>query len=251
VVERVTKVAGSTLETVAGRRVLRGASSVTPLFTVDQVAPAHPLPDDGTLHVVLFRVSGRAAGLLVVDILDIVEVEAKIDTLTCRQPGLRGSLVLGDRVVLVLNPREIVQAASPEWVELQVPEVAGARVLVADDSPFFLQHITDMLAETGYIVHRANDGAEALDMLLRAKGGFDLVVTDLDMPRLDGFELVERMRTDSDLKHIPVIAVTSLLSTEARQRARDVGIDEYSVKLDREALLERCRHLIEHGREGE
>jgi two-component system chemotaxis sensor kinase CheA len=251
-VVRLQKASRAELETVGGRRVLRGPKATTPIFTVDQAIPAQPLPDNDSFYVVLFRLGKRELGLLAADVADIAEMNADFDTETHRRPGIRGSTVLGDRVMLVLDLREIVLAVAPEWKEPEEARDAGGpprrRALIVDDSPFFLNHIAGMMEEAGYQVTKAENGAAGLNLLTRDPDGFDIVLTDIEMPVLTGFEMVERMRSNPALRKIPVIAVTSVLGAEAQRRGKDVGIDEYSIKLDRDDVLERCRRLLERGR---
>lgn len=251
-IERLQRVRRDELEVVGGRRVLRRDRDTLPVFSVDQAAPCEPLPQGmDPVHVAQFSLRGQSMGLLVAGLIDVVEVPAHIDTVVHRQPGIAGSVVHGDRVVLVLDLREIVRAVEPAWaasVDAAGENGDGDKVLVVEDSQFFLDHIAGMMEEAGYQVAKANDGAVALEMLERSPDRFDLVLTDIEMPRMDGFELVTRMREHPGLSQVPVIAVTSLMGPEARRRGQDAGIDEYSIKLDRDHLLERCRHYAEHGR---
>ena len=90
----------------------------------------------------------------------------------------------------------------------------------------------------------AVDGAEAYE---RARNGeFDLVVSDVDMPRMSGFELTAKIRQDKRLSHLPVVLVTALESREDRERGIDVGADAYIVKssFDQSNLLDIIRRLI-------
>jgi two-component system, chemotaxis family, sensor kinase CheA len=251
-VERIEKVGASQLALVAGRQVLRMGTASIPVFTLDQAADTRPLPEREQLYAVLFELGGRRMGLLISEVLDIVTAVADIDQLTHRQPGISGSLVHGDWVVLLADLRELVYAAAPEWQQALAQATPAAtdrrRLLVVEDSPFFLNHIAAMLEEAGYEVAKAENGAVGLEILVRNPERFDLVVTDIEMPVMDGFEMVERLRAKPELSTVPVIAVTSLMGPEARQRGTAAGIDEYSIKLDREHVLERCRHLLEHGR---
>ncbi len=251
VVERIEKLRPSAVSTVGGRRVLRIGGESIPVFTVDQVADTTPLALDGPLYAVLFRIGGRAMGLLVNDVLDIVTASAAFDQLTHRQPGIAGSVVHEDWVVLLLDLKEIVFTAVPDWepaLSQVTPGGARTRLLVVEDSPFFLNHIAAMLEEDGYEVAKAENGAVGLEILSRNPERFELVLTDIEMPVMDGFEMVERIRAQPALAHLPIIAVTSLMGAEARRRGEAAGIDEYTIKLDREQVLERVRHLLEHGR---
>ncbi len=251
-VERIEKVRASQLGRVGGRRVLRLGKASLPVFTMDQAADTAPLPEREQLYAVIFELGGKRMGLLVSEVMDIVTAVADIDQLTHKQPGISGSLIHEDWVVLLADLRELVFTAVPEWekaLSRTAPVDADAkRLLVVEDSPFFLNHIAAMLEEAGYEVAKAENGAVGLEIISRNPERFDLLVTDIEMPVMDGFEMVERVRAIPALSQLPIIAVTSLMGPEARQRGKAAGIDEYSIKLDREHVLERCSYLLKHGR---
>jgi two-component system chemotaxis sensor kinase CheA len=104
--------------------------------------------------------------------------------------------------------------------------------------------LKNILEVSGYDVQTAVDGADALATL--KSGAFDLVVSDVDMPRMNGFELTARVRADKRLGELPVILVTALDSREDRERGIDVGANAYIVKssFDKGNLLEAVRRLV-------
>jgi two-component system chemotaxis sensor kinase CheA len=119
-----------------------------------------------------------------------------------------------------------------------------ATVLVVDDSAVTRTLEKGILEAAGYQVRVAADGAAALDLLQREP--CDLVVTDVEMPRLDGFSLTARVRADDRLRDLPVVLVTSLASEDDRRRGAEAGADAYIVKdaFDQDRLLETIRRLI-------
>ncbi len=251
-VRRVLKVDGSDIRTVGRRRVLQRGREVIPMFTVDQVADTVPLPPEQQRFALVFRFGERDMALLCSQVMDIVELEDDLDRFTYRQPGISGSLYYGETQVLVVDPKELVLGVFPHWGD-DLEDAGDSRdrpsVLVVDDSAFFLDHIAAMMEEAGYQVSRAADGSQALGLLDSAASPFDLILTDIEMPVMDGFDFVTRLRRDPRFQDIPVIAITTLTGRENLLRARDAGIDAFSVKLDREHVLERCRYYLEHGRE--
>ena len=100
--------------------------------------------------------------------------------------------------------------------------------MVAEDSITSRMLLRDILESAGFFVKTAVDGAEALSFL--REGGFDLLVSDIDMPRMDGFELTEKIRGDKALKEMPVVLVTALKSREDRERGMEVGANAYIEK---------------------
>jgi two-component system, chemotaxis family, sensor kinase CheA len=119
------------------------------------------------------------------------------------------------------------------------------RLLVTDDSFTTRELLRSILQSAGYDVTTAVDGQDALDKL-RADGGFDLVVSDVEMPRLDGFGLTTAIRADAELMRLPVIIVTSLHSDEHKRRGATAGAQAYIVKsqFDQSNLLAAVRDLL-------
>jgi chemotaxis protein histidine kinase CheA len=132
------------------------------------------------------------------------------------------------KVQLILDTAQLVRRAYP-GVQLADPEAAATtvaglsgRALVIDDSRAIREAMTSMLAREGWIVDVAEDGARAWQMASQLR--YDLVVTDLEMPALSGFDLIARLRNEPRLAQIPVIVITSRASPENRRRARDLGV---------------------------
>ncbi len=104
----------------------------------------------------------------------------------------------------------------------------GLRILVADDDAWILRMVTTVLQKRGYEVRTAVDGQEALEMALREPP--DLVITDVMMPRLDGWQLVRKLRARPEFAFVPMIFLTALGSDEDRIRGFKLGADDYLPK---------------------
>ncbi len=117
-------------------------------------------------------------------------------------------------------------------------------ILVAEDSITARTLLKNILEAAGYRVETAVDGLDAFGKL--QGGGFDLVVSDVDMPRMNGFDLTARIRRDRELGETPVVLVTALESREDRERGVDAGANAYIVKssFDQSNLLETIKRLI-------
>jgi two-component system chemotaxis sensor kinase CheA len=163
-----------------------------------------------------------------------------------RATHLAGASVLDDgRVVGVLNAAELVRRVQPTALRAQA--MPSARVLVADDSLTTRAAVKGLLELAGYQVIAASDGEEALQ-LLRDQGAA-LVISDVQMPRLDGLGLTRRIKGDPALRATPVILVTSLDAPEDRLAGLEAGADGYLVKreVERGRLLELVRQLLPGG----
>jgi two-component system chemotaxis sensor kinase CheA len=164
-------------------------------------------------------------------------------------PGYLGAAILGDRrIALVLDPIHLMKTpmkASTGQLTSQEPEARRKRVLVVDDQ-FAARELQRSILETaGYEVGVARDGRDALRQIDQA-AELDLVLTDIQMPEMDGFELLEAIRADQSHSSLPVVVVTTLADEDSRRRGASAGADAYVVKqdFDQEALLETIERLV-------
>jgi len=161
-----------------------------------------------------------------------------------------GTLTGNGDVIMVLNPSDLVDTAMRgslehlPYVASQVELAKVLRVLVVDDSITTRSLEKSILEHAGYKVSVAVDGKQAWDML--QEQAFDLVVTDVEMPEMDGFELTALIKQSERLKRLPVIIVTSLTREEDRKRGIEVGAEAYIVKgqFETKALLDVVGQLI-------
>jgi two-component system chemotaxis sensor kinase CheA len=167
-----------------------------------------------------------------------------------RTAGYLGAAILGDGgILLILDPAFLIrQAAAPSAAARgDAPEATAGppRILVVDDQFTVRELQRSILGAAGYSVDTACDGREALDALAH-RGAFDLVVTDLQMPGMDGLELVRTIRADAERSELPVIIVSSQGTAEDRARGAGAGADAYIVKdeFDQRALLATVGELI-------
>jgi chemosensory pili system protein ChpA (sensor histidine kinase/response regulator) len=146
------------------------------------------------------------------------------------------------KVQLILDPAQLVRRVYPDAPSeardaSSAPMVLAGRALVVDDSRAIREAMTSMLGREGWIVDVAEDGARALQMTRQLS--YDLVVTDLEMPELGGFDLIARLRKDDRFKTTPIVIITSRANPEHRRRARDLGVRALVAKpITRRKLLE-------------
>ena len=143
---------------------------------------------------------------------------------------------------------EIVQTINPEWFAdhalsetIEVEEGEVPTILIVEDSNFFRNQVRNYMEDAGFNVLEGEDGVEALEVLEEHVDEITMVVTDIEMPNMDGFQLTERIRQNARFSHLPVIALTTLAGDEDVAKGKAVGIDEYHIKLDKERLME-CVH---------
>ncbi|MDA8418377.1 MAG: hybrid sensor histidine kinase/response regulator [Desulfobacteraceae bacterium] len=240
-ISRIEKISRRQLEVTGGRLNMQYRGVSLPLFGIEEAARVAPVNTEAAqLSVVVFPFGGKEIGILVSEVIDIVSFSAAIDDTTHKQPGIMGSAIIMGRITMLVDLFEVVATVMPEWVKYTQLAAAGPgqgqHILVVEDSAFFRRQICDFVSAAGYQPFSAQDGLEGFAVLEREK--IDLVLTDIEMPNLDGLELTARIRADSRWARLPVIAVTSLSGEAAERRGRKAGVDEYLIKLDREKIIQ-------------
>lgn len=250
-VERIERIQASDIEVVGGKRVIQYRGGTLPLHELSEVAQVKPLPERNQHEVIVFKISGKEVGLLVAPPVDAMEVDLNIDATTLKQTGIMGSIIVGDFTTLMIDMFDIVKTLNPDWfieresltrLSKKAPE--SVTLLFAEDSAFFRNQVKGFFEEEGFKVVAAEDGAKAWDLLEELGDKIQGVVTDLEMPVMDGFELAKKIKTSSKYGHLPVIALTSLASESDIKKGKAAGIDSYEIKLDREQLVSVVRSYM-------
>ena len=241
-ISRLERVRTDQIDSVGGQEVFQYRGASLTLLSLENHIKALTRPKLPRMYVIVFRVGQREVGLIAPQLTDIRRISTDIDTTTFREPGVIGSLVLDGKATRLLDLLELTRDAHADWFRDAAPVEADHRgnaptILLAEDSSFFRKQLAGFLQAEGYNVLACEDGKVAWDVLCHPGKPCDLIVTDLEMPNLDGFALTQRVRNTPSLRHLPVIAVTSLASDEDVEHGKRVGIDEYHIKLDRERLI--------------
>jgi two-component system chemotaxis sensor kinase CheA len=231
-VSRLERIPSESIEFADGRWMVQYRGMLLPLVpasdAIDMAAP-------GERPVIVFSDGGRSMGLAVEEITDIVEDRLEIQT-ESMSPGIIGAAVVGGRSAEIIDIHHFLRSADPAWFRFQAIAGPRQRVLVVDDSPFFLNTIAPVLRTSRFQVVTATDGEEAL-LRLDAGEMFDLIITDIDMPIIDGWELRRRLRVHPVWCDIPILALTGRNGAGDRQTASELGFRDYLEKFDRDVVL--------------
>ncbi len=244
------RVPGAEIQTIEGRPTIRLNERVVPVVALapmlDQRGPL-PLPSNISTLVILGP-ANRPLALLVDRLIDEREAVVKsLGAVLAIQRLCSGAVALPDgRLVLLLNPAALIDRAREVGrpIARAAPSVAPARLLVAEDSFTTRELLRSILQSAGYRVETANHGRDALDKL--QSNPYDLVVSDVEMPHLNGFELTRHIRADQRLQNLPVIIITSLAREADRREGLLAGAQAYIVKsqFDQSNLLETIQQLL-------
>jgi two-component system chemotaxis sensor kinase CheA len=253
-VERVLRVTPESVRRADGREMIAADGAPVPLVSLARLLgpPLTDAPPAGPLPAVVLSVGGMRLGVTVESLVAEQELTVRPLPGAARMiPHFGGAALLGTgRVGLLINPATLVPAgvgAAPDVARASHPDPAMRarhRVLVVDDSMTTRTLEQSVLEAAGYDVATAVDGAEAWRLL--QESAYDAVVTDVEMPRMDGFALCEAIRASKRLAQLPVVLVTALESTEHRARGLEAGADAYLAKssFEQETLLETLAQLL-------
>ncbi len=246
---RVERVAASQVEMIGGRRTMQYRGVSLPLVTLADTAKVESLQAGQDWAVIVFQAGEREVGLLGALPVDVVETQAPIDGSTLRQKGVAGSALICGQTVLLVDLNDLVDAFFPDAAAFRLERTAGSgrphTILLAEDSDFFRAQVKQFLLADGYEVLEAPDGEAAWELLQGNAEKVEAVVTDIEMPRLTGLGLTQRLRADQRFARVPVIGLTSLAGAEDVARGKAAGINDYQVKLDRDKLTAALRDFFD------
>lgn len=250
-VERIERFAISKIEKFNGRLVTQYRGGTLPLLSIEATISASPRrkSESEFISVIVLTCDDREYGVIAPQIEDICVVPLAIDTDSLSEPGVFGSQIIDGVTTRILDVSKIYQTCHPDLsvktnaqrlADLDIPQT----ILVVEDSKFFRKRIVSLMEESDYLVFEAEDGVEAWDTLQKERSKIDLIVTDIEMPNMNGLQLCEKIRADGAFNDLPIIALTSLVSDKDIQRGMQCGMNDYQMKMARDKLLNSIHRLL-------
>jgi two-component system chemotaxis sensor kinase CheA len=232
-VTRLEEIATDKIELSNGRYMVQYREQLMPLVQMNGV----DVQTSGAQPILVFADDGRSMGLVVDEIIDIVEERLHIEVAGSHE-GILGSAVIKGQATEVIDVGHFLPMAFADWFSRKEmrPSLAAQSVLLVDDSAFFRNMLAPVLKAAGYRVRVAPNAQEGLSAL-RSGQAFDVVLTDIEMPDMNGFEFAETIRADTHLCSLPIIALSSMVSPAAIERGRQAGFHDYVAKFDRPGLI--------------
>ena len=272
VIEEIRRLRPQDIEDVGGKLLTRVRDVVTEVVRLDLQLALSPLePLNGYFHMVIVKVAGKQVGVVVEEVLGKDEIVIKnLGEYLRRVKLFPGTTIASDGSLILLidlnrlisadaSDRHSLPASSPAArvfapgaeavaagsIPTEAVDLVGNDrvVVVADDSISVRKFVGRMLEKAGYRVKLASDGLEASEIV--AQFGCHLIITDLEMPRMNGYELMAHLRQDSILRRIPVLVVTSRAGAKHRDRALKEGASGFLTKpVQEEQLMAIVESLI-------
>jgi two-component system chemotaxis sensor kinase CheA len=252
-VEHALRLREEDVRRVENRETVAWGDALVPLVRLSDVLELPAVEGGGDIvHALLLYAGGEHVAFRVDEVRGEQEVMAKpLGPLLARVRHVAGATVVGEgELVPILHVADLLRSAHREGLAVSAAPVAmpalaqRKSVLVAEDSITSRMLLQNILEAAGYHVETAVDGVEAFTRLKTE--GFDAIVSDVEMPRMNGFDLVAKVRADKGLGATPVVLVTALDSTRDRERGVEVGADAYIVKssFDQSDLLLALERLL-------
>jgi chemosensory pili system protein ChpA (sensor histidine kinase/response regulator) len=258
-VSQVARVDAAQIEAVGQKPVVRLGNALIPLLRLSDSlhSPQTPSPVNGRQALLVLRAGQDEFALAVDRIVGAREVMVKpLSGVLRRSPAVAGATLLGDgSVVLILNP----EALSPAWQQARqarshlAARVANTQqrplnVLIVDDSLSVRRVVANLVRNNGWVPIQAKDGLEALEMLQGGGNKPDVILMDIEMPRMDGFELTATLRSQPEFRGTPIVMLTSRAGDKHRSKAFSLGATHYLVKpYQDETLLTILRNTAQGG----
>ena len=235
-VARLEEIECKDIEISDGKPVVQYRGQLMPLVHSQE---GQTIEDEGKVSIVVFSEDNRSMGLIVDEIVDIVDDVLNIE-INADQPGIAGSAIIDGKATDIIDAGYYLTQAFTDWFQSkatrQSADGKSKRLLLVDDSPFFRNLLKPLLSAAGYDVTMAGSGDEAL-AILDSGGDFDIIVSDIEMPGTNGFDLARACRKDDRWKETPIVALSAHTTKLDFERGREAGFTDYVSKSDRDALL--------------
>ncbi len=238
-VARLENVKTAEIEHSSGQMMVQYRGSLMPLVPYDSSVQINDVEEK---PVLVFSDKERSMGLIVDEIIDITEEHIDVQ-LSSSQQGLLGSAIINEKATDVVDVMHFLNTTHDDWFKDHGDEAYGSaagagkkRLLLVDDSPFFRNMLAPILGIAGYDVTTLDSARDALKMC-EDGARFDVIVSDIEMPEMDGFEFAEKVKADSGWHDTPMIALTSHATPADIDRGMQVGFTKHIAKFDKDTLL--------------
>ncbi|MBT4527886.1 MAG: hybrid sensor histidine kinase/response regulator [Deltaproteobacteria bacterium] len=255
-ISRIEKIEKSMIEEVGEKEFIAIDEVSTQILRLDHLLNVSEFDDSNETYLLLPKMANKPFGILISKIEDSLDCIVDLNTESYIEPGLLGTSLINDKMTLFLDTYQLIELANPE---LNAQLTGGSesaifsdekeqnlngnkKVLLVEDVMFFRTLVKGYLKSEGYEVITAENGKVALEEFKRQE--FDLIVSDIEMPVMDGFEFMSAVRNILNNTTIPALALTALESDKDIKKIQAAGFDVYEAKIDKEKLISTVTNLL-------
>jgi two-component system chemotaxis sensor kinase CheA len=227
------------IQLIAGNEYIEYRGEQMRLLRLEQCLPVQkPNNYQATANIIIPKRTKVPVALLINQVIDTKNAVIKLENSSIKIPGILGSMLIDDKITIMLDLYNILEVGEPdsvEKIEINTEKAKNKRILLVEDTPFFMKIIKECLVGAGYQVSTATNGGEGLDAL--NKQDFDLILSDIEMPFMDGREMIKNIRANPHWNNLPVVALTTLSDEQTVAEGKKAGFSDWLVKLDKELVL--------------
>jgi len=246
--KRVENIKPQNIQEIGNREYISINGVTTLVIRFENVMNVSKTLHSKKMFLLLPKQSPRPMGFLISNLINVMNMPLELNKEDFMEEGIVGTSLIENTITLFIDLFQIVDKISREWFSKPESEACEknitkkAKILLVEDTIFFQRLIKEQLESSGYNVSTADNGLLALELL--EKDNFDLIVSDIEMPEMDGLTLIKTLRKKEKYQNIPAIAVTSLDSPKDRSIGLNSGFNEYEIKVDKETLLRKIQKLL-------
>lgn len=245
---RVEIISSKSIQEIGDKAYISLNGQTTLILRLESIVNVSEILEKQKMFLLLPKQASIPMGILISSIIDVVNMPLTLSRQDYMEEGFLGSSLVNDRITLFLDLFRIVEKITNQ-IDSRDPLKSDKqlnhkqfKILLAEDTVFFRRLIKGQLETAGFDVSTAENGLIALEML--ENNHFDLIVSDIEMPEMDGLTLIKTIRKNENLKNIPAISVTSLDSPDDKDAGDAAGFNAYHLKADNKNLIKTIDQLL-------
>lgn len=230
VVSRMEEIKTESIEMSGYQRVIRYRGGILKIVNLNEIL-GYPVTQTGheITQVIVAKIDDQLFGLEVDQIIDVLSTRDFLDESFSTHDAITGNLVTQNEIIVVVDAEKVYELSQPRKVRREV--VSGSnKILLVEDTESIRVRVAQGLVENGYDVEVAVDGIDGLRKIAENKASFDLIISDIEMPKMNGFDFARKVRSISTLKNVPLIAFTTKNTPDALQEAKSAGFTTFLEK---------------------
>lgn len=243
-ITRIEKVSADRIERVGDEEYVQISGKNVPLFRLENKIGCKPgeYDEEGVFYLLIPNLVRSRYAIVATRVQDVVSTSVDVQVDVMNRAGILGTSIIKDKMTIVLDIYGLFGEKRESGL---IRSEREHTILLAEDTPFFRTMIRKYLEEHHLNVIEAVHGQEAWELLEENADTIDLVLSDIEMPVMNGYELVTKIKRHPVYSKLPVMAITALDNPQAFQEGKQAGFDAYQVKLDRDELIKTIDSLLE------
>ncbi len=247
-IRRIEKIKMADIEQIGHKEFITVDNMSTKVLRLDHILSVSPAEESKEAFLLLPKHIHKPFGILVTSLVDIENSTIDLNTESYVEDGLLGTTIMQNKMTLFIDIYRLIEISEPDWFadrRLNSAEHDGIkRVLLLEDSSFFKELVKGYLVSEGYEVDTVENGVEGLQKIQEVDYEYDIIVSDIEMPEMDGIEFIKEIRNSENTKNTRALALSSLGSELDKTKARNAGFDRYEVKMERELFLTTISEML-------